>query len=255
MSGRIGDFFAGVRLVREGFRVWRSSPRLTLIGLIPGAISALLLVGVFAAIAIWVDDWAQGIAAGLTGDPTPNGLLVALVALGIIGGSVFLAIFTFTALTLLIGQPFFEAIVDTVAPAAGLEYTVEEEPWWRSTLRGMREGAGLLALGGGAGIAFFFIGLIPVIGSTTAFLGSALVGGTLLTLELTSYPLNRVGIVSLGDRRRAIRSRRPLALGFGVTAYLICLVPLGAVLAMPALVAGATLLAARIVPSEPPRAA
>jgi len=37
-------------------------------------------------------------------------------------------------------------------------------------------------------------------------------------------------------------------LGFGVTAYFVCLVPLGAVIAMPALVAGGTMLAARVAP-------
>ena len=47
-----------------------------------------------------------------------------------------------------------------------------------------------------------------------------------------------------------MRGQRPLALGFGVTAYLLCLVPLGAVLSMPALVAGGTMLAARIAPTS-----
>jgi len=222
-----------------------------LLGLIPGMISALLLAGVFAAIAVWVDDWARGIAGAVTGDDSPNGLIVALVAVGIIGGSVFLAIYTFTALTLLIGQPFFEAIVDRVAPSAGLVYSAEEESWWRSTLRGIREGLGLLVFGIAIGIVGFAVSFIPVVGSVLAFLLAATVGGTLLSLELTAYPLARVGVMTLRERRRLIAQHRPLALGFGVTAYLLCLVPFGAVISMPALVAGATMLTARIAPPPP----
>lgn len=246
MRRRIRDFADGVRLVGAGFRVWRTSPRLMVIGLIPGVIAALLLAGVFVAIALWVDDWAEGIASAITDDPTPNGLLVGLVAIAIIGGGVLLAVFAFTALTLLIGQPFFEAIADRVAPGVGLAYTDLEEAWWRSTLRGLREGVLLLLFSGAIGLAMFFVGLIPVVGAATAFIGTAVVAGSLLSLELTAYPLSRVGVLALRDRRRVVRARRPLALGFGVTAYLICLVPLGAVIAMPALVAGGTMLAARL---------
>jgi len=218
------------------------------LGLVPGVISSLLLASVFVAVALWVDDWARAISAGATGDSTPNGLIVALVAVGIIGGSVFLAIYAFTALTLLIGQPFFEAIVDRVAPSAGLVFTADEEPFWRSSLRGILEGVGLLAFGIAVGIVGFALSFIPVVGSAAAFGLAAAVGGNLLALELTAYPLARVGVVSLRERRRVIAANRPVALGFGITAYFLCLIPLGAVISMPALVAGVTLLAARLAP-------
>lgn len=250
MRGRVRDFFEGVRLVGAGFRAWGSSRRVMWLGLIPGAITALLLVGVFASIALWVDDWARGIAGGITHDPTPNGLLVALIAVAIIGGGVLLAIYAFTAITLLIGQPFFEAISGAVAATNGMPFTAEEEPWWRSTWRGIREGVGLLAFGLTVGVGGFLVGLIPVIGSAAAFSIAAAVGGGLLALELTAYPLSRVGIVTLRERRAVVRARRSLTLGFGVASYLLCLIPLGAVISMPALVAGGTLLAARIMPAR-----
>jgi CysZ protein len=249
MRGRVRDIADGVRLVGAGFRVWRTSPRLMVLGLIPGLIVALVLAGVFVAIALWVDDWSRGVVEAVTHDPSPNSLLVALVALAIIGGGVLLAVFTFTALTLLVGQPFFEAISGRVATGIGFDFTVTEEPWWRSTWRGVREGARLLALGGAVAFAMFLVGLIPGVGAGLAFCGAALMGGTLLSLELTSYPLTRVGVVTLGQRREVVGARRALTLGFGVTAYVLCLVPFGAVIAMPALVAGGTMLAARIAPS------
>jgi CysZ protein len=42
-----------------------------------------------------------------------------------------------------------------------------------------------------------------------------------------------------------LRAHRPLALGFGVAVFLSFLVPLGAILLMPAAVAGAALLTRR----------
>jgi hypothetical protein len=45
------------------------------------------------------------------------------------------------------------------------------------------------------------------------------------------------------DRRLALRTRTSLALGFGVAVFVCFLVPFGAVLVIPAAVAGATLLA------------
>ena len=250
MRNAFRDIAQGVRFVAEGFRLWRTSPRLMAIGLIPGFITALLLASVFVAIALWVDDWARGIVESVTHDATPSALLVGLVSLAIIGGGVLLAVFTFTAITLLIGQPFFESISKRVAPGVGFTFTAEEEPFWRATRRGIGEGLRLLTIGAGFGITMFFIGLVPGIGPVIAFVGAALVGGSLLSLELTAYPLARVGVVTLDQRRAVMRAQRPLALGFGVTAYLLCLVPFGAVLSMPALVAGGTMLAARIAPTS-----
>ena len=42
-------------------------------------------------------------------------------------------------------------------------------------------------------------------------------------------------------------SRRALTLGFGVATWLLFLVPLGAIIVMPAAVAGATMLSRRVV--------
>jgi CysZ protein len=49
----------------------------------------------------------------------------------------------------------------------------------------------------------------------------------------------------LPERRSLLRADRPTTLGFGVAVFVCFLIPLGAVLVMPAAVAGATLLARR----------
>jgi CysZ protein len=43
-----------------------------------------------------------------------------------------------------------------------------------------------------------------------------------------------------------LRSRRPMALGFGVATFVCFLIPGGAILIMPAAVAGATVLSRRL---------
>jgi uncharacterized protein involved in cysteine biosynthesis len=67
--------------------------------------------------------------------------------------------------------------------------------------------------------------VVPVIG--------ALFGGWFLAVELTGMPFTRRGL-RLRDRRRILATRRPMAVGFGAAVFLCFLIPLGAVLIMPA---------------------
>jgi CysZ protein len=216
------------------------------LGLIPGVITALIFGGGVVAVVVWVDDWARGLVTALTGDPTPNRVLVALAMIALAGGATLLVVYTFTAVTLLIGQPFFEHISDKVGDTIGLPPWAWEEPWWRAVLRGIRESVVLIAVGAAVGVGLFFLGLVPIVGAVLAFTIGALVGGRFMALELTSYPLSRLGVVTLAQRKAALAARRPLTWGFGVTAYLLCLVPLAAVVCMPALIAGATRLVGEI---------
>jgi CysZ protein len=94
------------------------------------------------------------------------------------------------------------------------------------------------------GIPLFFGGFIPVVGQFVVPVIGAAVGGWFLALELVGAPFYRRGL-RLPDRRRLLRANRPTALGFGVAVFLCFLIPLGAVLVMPAAVAGATLLTRR----------
>jgi CysZ protein len=68
------------------------------------------------------------------------------------------------------------------------------------------------------------------------------VSGYFLTLELTSIPLERRGL-RRRDRFALLRRNRALAVGFGASVFVVFLIPLGALIAMPGAVAGGTLLA------------
>lgn len=226
-------------MVGAGARTWRGSRRLMALGILPGVVTALIFGGGVVMLLMRAGAWAESITASITGDPTPNRLLVALLVVAMIGGAVLLIVYTFTAVTLLIGQPVFEHLSDRVGDALGLPARPDAGPWWRHTLREVRESLGLLGLGLIFGIALVAIGLVPVVGGATAFALGAIVGGRFMSLELTAYPLGRMGARTLAQRRAALRARRSLVWGFGVAAYLVCLIPLGAVLFMPALIAGA----------------
>jgi CysZ protein len=95
------------------------------------------------------------------------------------------------------------------------------------------------------GIPLFLTGLIPVVGQTVVPVLTAVFSGWVLSLELSGVPFERRGL-RLVQRRQMLRRNRPLALGFGVATFVCFLIPLGAVLVMPAAVAGATLMTRRV---------
>jgi CysZ protein len=74
---------------------------------------------------------------------------------------------------------------------------------------------------------------VPVLG--------AIVSGFFLTVELTALPLERRGIARK-ERFALLRGNMTMSLGFGVPFFLVFLVPLAAVIAMPAAVAGAAMI-------------
>jgi CysZ protein len=98
------------------------------------------------------------------------------------------------------------------------------------------------------GLVLFLCGFLPLVGQTIVPVAAAFFGGWMLTVELTSRAFDWRGI-PLRERRRMLGANRAGALGFGLATYLVFLVPLGAVVAMPAALAGATMLARSVLPS------
>src|SRR5258705_129312 len=82
------------------------------------------------------------------------------------------------------------------------------------------------------------LGLVPA-----AIVGLILTARlVVLAIELTTRPLEARGI-TWHQRRRVLRTRNPRLIGFGVAVHFFYGIPLGAVLVMPAAVAGATIMA------------
>jgi CysZ protein len=239
--GALARFFAGVGYLGQGLRLWARSPRLMLLGAIPALVVGAgytAAIVVFAmhlpAIAAWLTPFASG------WDDTFRILTRLVAAIAVSGLALIVALFTYTAITLMVGDPFYERIWRRVEERAG-NAPPGDQPFWPSLARGIRDGLRLLVASAVIGLVLFAAGFIPLVGQTVVPVLGALAGGWFLAVELTGFAFDARGL-SLADRRRMLGADRAGALGFGVATYLLFLVPLGAVVSMPAAVAGATLL-------------
>ncbi|MGW3602306.1 EI24 domain-containing protein [Micromonospora sp. NPDC005161] len=245
VTGAVGRFFTGAGLLLRGLGLYVRSPGLMLLGIVPALISGVLFVAAFATLVYFVDDIAALVTPFADDWSTTARNLVRVIAgLAVLGLGGLLAVVSFTAVTLVIGDPFYEKISERVEERYGGTPGAVEVPFWSSLRRSLADSVRLVALAALVGIPLFVAGFIPVVGQTVVPVIGAAVGGWFLALELVGAPFYRRGM-RLPDRRSVLKADRPMALGFGVAVFVCFLIPLGAVLVMPAAVAGAALLARR----------
>ncbi|MFI6723280.1 EI24 domain-containing protein [Streptomyces sp. R-74717] len=219
-------------------------------GLLPGLITLVLYAAAFVGLGYGADNlvtWATPFADDWSSPwlgLLRNTLTVLVFALGL-----FLAVITFTAVTLLVGQPFYESLSEQVDRTEGGEVPESGLPLWRELWISARDSVRILVRVGLYSVLLFALGFIPVVGQTVVPVIGFCVTGYFLAEELTAVALQRRGIV-LKDRLVLLRGRRMLTLGFGVPLGLAFLVPFVAVFLMPGAVAGATLLARDLVASD-----
>lgn len=242
MANPLSDLARGVRCLLRGAAIVVRSPRLLLLGALPAVLTTLLLLAALIALLFLADDlvaWATPFADDWSSGT--RSLVRVALAVALVAGCAVLAVLAFAALTLLIGGPFYERIGERVDEALGAVDRVEE-PALRQFTRGLKESGLFMLLSVTRAVPLFLAGFVPFLGQTVVPVAAALVGGWLLAVELIGVPFQARGR-TLADRRRALRSRPMLTLGFGVPAYLLCLVPLVAIVALPLAVAGAVVLA------------
>ncbi|MER6948790.1 EI24 domain-containing protein [Nonomuraea sp. NPDC000554] len=230
------DFAAGVGFFLQGLGWVARNGRWWLFGLIP----ALIAFAVYVVALVLLGTNASDLAEFLT--PFADSwswreTFRTLIGVALVLGGLALAVLTFTALTLAIGEPFYEKL----SAAVDVLPDVEEQPWWRTVPRSIRDSLVTLGWVMVFTVPLFFLGFVPVIGQTVVPVIGAAVSGFFLTVELTMLALERRGR-SRRERFALLRANKGLALGFGVVVFLLFLVPFVAVPAMPAAVAGAALL-------------
>lgn len=238
------DFASGVGFFMQGVGWVARNGRWWLFGLIPALIAfavyvvALILLGTNVSTLVeyltpFADSWAW------------REFFRATVAIAVFLGGLALAVLTFAALTLTIGEPFYEKLS---AKADVLEHA-DEQPWWRTLPRSIKDSLITLAYVLLFTVPLFFLGFIPVVGQTVVPVLGAAVSGFFLTIELTTLALERRGMARK-ERFALLRRNKAVALGFGVAIFLLFLVPFVAVIAMPAaVVGGALLVRQRLVPA------
>jgi CysZ protein len=237
------EFGSGVAVLGRGLRLWGTSPRLMLLGAVP----ALIVGAVFVGLLVLVNGFADDLAVRVTPFADTWGEAGrVLVRVGVTAAitllAVLLAVVTFTAVTLLVGDPFYERIWRHVEQREGDAPADVDQSFWRGVLRSVGDSLRLLLATAAVGLCLFVGGFVPVVGQTLVPVLGALTGGWFLAVELTGFALDARGR-SLRERRRALAANRARTLGFGTAVWLSFFVPLGAVVVMPAAVAGATLLA------------
>ncbi|WP_271220479.1 EI24 domain-containing protein [Streptosporangium carneum] len=240
--GHFRSFVEGMGFFFQGLRWVARNPRWWLFGLIP----ALLVFIAYAAGLYWlgtnavdVADWATPFADGW-GEAARTALR-ALVGLVIFGAGVVLFVVTFTAVTLIVGEPFYEKLSEQVELTYGDLPTGHELPLWKSIPRSIKDSLVTLGYVLLFTVPLFFLGFVPVIGQTVVPVLGALVSGFFLTVELTALAMERRGLARR-SRFAVLRGNKASALGFGVLLFLIFLIPLASVVAMPAAVAGAAVM-------------
>lgn len=236
-------FFSGVGMLLRGFGFWGRRPGIMLLGLIPAAIVFVVVLGALVALGLslpGLTDWLTPFADEWN-DPWPALLRGAIGAI-VFAAAIVLAAVTFTALTLAVGDPFYERIWRGVEVELGGDVPERGLGFWRS----VRDSATLVAFGLLTAIGVALTGFIPLVGAVLAPTLGVVLSGRLLALELSSRAFEARGIAA--DTRRALlRPYRAHVLGFGVATQLCFMVPFGAVVTMPAAVAGSTLLARTVL--------
>ncbi|RKR88802.1 uncharacterized protein involved in cysteine biosynthesis [Micromonospora pisi] len=240
-----GQFFTGVGLLLRGLGTYARNPRLVLLGILPALITGALFLAGYATLIYFVTDLADLVTPFADGwVQWGRDLIRVLAAFAFLALGAVLGVLTFTAVTLVVGDPFYEEISGRVEARYGGVPNEIEVHWLRSLRRSMVDSLRLVTRSVLLGVPLFFAGFIPVVGQFVVPVIAAAVGGWFLALELVGAPFYRRGL-RLADRRRVLREHRPVALGFGVAVFCCFLIPLGAILVMPAAVAGAALLARR----------
>jgi CysZ protein len=246
----IRDFFAGIGIFFRGFKMYGTDPGLIVLGLIPALIAGALLIGLFVLLVVFIGDLAKDVTWFANGWSTDTRESVEFIAgLSLVGLFTLLAIVTFTSVTLAIGDPFYEKISERVETRlGGVTAATVSLPWYKEFVRGIAESIRMITISAMVGVPLFFLGFIPVVGQTVVPVLGALFGGWFLAVELVGVPFARRGL-RLAERRKILGARRGMAIGFGAAVFLCFLIPLGAILVMPAAVSGGTVLARRVLPA------
>ncbi|KDA07011.1 membrane protein [Microbacterium sp. CH12i] len=233
------EFFTGVRTLGRGFGMWRTHPKLLALGLLPAVIAFVVLAAALVPLALtlgqltdwitpfadgWVTPWKDLLRVGL-------GIVILIAALALAGA-------VFTALTLTIGDPFYQRIWRGVERSLGGSEPTGDTGLWTTIGEGIR----LVLLGILVALLTLAIGFIPVVGGVLATVTGVFLSGRLVARELTGRAFDARGFTT-SARSQLLRSGRARVIGFGVATQLCFLVPFGAIIAMPAAVAGSTILA------------
>lgn len=240
------EFVRGAGLLGRGFAYWGRRPGLMALGILPAAIVGLLFLGGLVGLAAFLPAITEAMTPYADRWPSVWATVFRLtVGTALVGAAIVIVAVSFTALTLVVGEPFYERIWRAVEADLGQSRVDADSGFWRA----VADGLSLIVRGLGIAILAALIALIPVAGGVLSAVFATALTGWLLADELTSRALSARGLTRAA-RRALMRRHRTRVLGFGVATQLCFMVPLGAVATMPAAVAGSTVLALSLLDAE-----
>jgi len=227
LSG-IGYLAQGFRLIgRPGWRRYAAAPVL---------VSLVVLIGVVALLAWGFESWLAVLLPGGWG--WLEWLLWPLFAAVI----VLIALFAFVHLANIVGAPFNDLLAERVRewrrgeplPEAGWRQILKEGP------RAIANAVRALAYGLFWAAPLLLVSLIPAVNLIAPMLW-VVFNSWMLAVEYADYPLGGRGL-SFRRQRAVLARNRPRSLGFGLATLVATSIPVVNLAAMPAAVAGATLM-------------
>jgi CysZ protein len=229
----ITEALGGAALLVRGFGLVFSRRRLFLLGALPPLITSVIFLALLLTLISNLGRLFGGLAQWMR----------VLIDIGIVGGSSLIMVLVFSAVTLMIGAPAYDKIADATEKELGDAPAPDAEPVTRTVGRAILQSLALVLTSIIGSIILALLGLIPVIGQTAVPVLSAMFGGWMLCIELLGNPFARRGLVTVADRRAAMRQHRARTLGFAVPTFLLLAIPFVSVLIFPAATAGGTMLA------------
>lgn len=238
----VREFFIGIGFVFRGFKFWAQHPGLAALGAIPplvvGAVVMTLMILLIVNVGTFV-TWATPFADGW--DALWRDLLRFTAGALLTVGAGALFVLTFSAISLAVGTPVYDRISKAVDDELGAPEQRRQLGFWATLGKALTDALILVLIALLVALLVFAVGLIPGVGSFLGFVLGVILGGRALAVDMTGTPMDARGL-TLGERRARLRASRPRTLGFGMACYLLFMIPLVAVFAMPAASAGATLL-------------
>ena len=244
------DFLKGFNAVLEGMRLIRQ-PGLRRFVVVPLLVNTALFTAlIFAAVSgfEWLLDYLLGFLPEWL--HWLQYLLWPLFAVSVL----LILAYSFTLLANLIAAPFNGVLAEAVEKHLTGQ-ALDQTGNWRALLADIppslaseAQKLGYFAL---RSLPLLLLFLIPGINLMAPLLW-ALFSAWMLALEYADYPMGNHGL-KFRDQRPRLRGRRLLTLGYGLTVLGLMLVPVVNFLAMPAAVAGATVLWVRELSQAPAR--
>ncbi|HEU0180234.1 MAG TPA: EI24 domain-containing protein [Blastocatellia bacterium] len=216
----------GVRFFFLGMRTLVRNPDLLSLSMIPMLLTLALLMGLIFG-AAWMVGWLIGDAVRVEVRIVAQALMFLLTLL--------IAYFLYLPVARVLLAPFAEALSrKTRVINKGRTIHQNNQGWARA----MWEGLKLVTFQAVVALAALALGLaFPPVGAPVGVAVAIFLGG----LDFFDIPLSTRGL-RLKKKLGVIWRNKSLALGFGVAAYLMLLIPVINMLALPVGVVGATLL-------------